>query len=1083
MKRNYFTTCFLSHCAASRVAAALVFAVCLLGVTIARADTVFTSALNGNQAVPATNSSATGVGSVILNDSENEIIVTLNLNGLQNTQSSARVHAPAPRGATAGVIFSLPAGVSTQSYAVTTSQVADLKAGLWYFNVTSPAFPDGEIRGQIDPLCSPPPENMKSWYQSENIIKDLTGNYNALPSGNVSYAEGKVGQAFKFNGVNQHVSLRDNFDYQAFTISMWVNPGSTQIASAILVDNSRTELANWSIEQNQNLTNHYYYVDKGGSVGFILDPNVWQHLTVVRAQNSIQIYRDGVLLNWSSTSAPVNYSNGQSLALGRKVSNPNVTDRNWNGQIDEFATFNRALSETEIKSLYYSGSAGVCTESAWMPTAQNGKIVFFREHQPFKYQIFTINNDGSNLTNLSNNPNVSDFHPAFSPDGSKIAFSRNWDLYMMNADGSNQINLIAPFTVSESFPRWSPDGSKMSFVLGGSETAEVYTMNPFGTNLSRLTNNSVYDFGSKWSPDGTKIVFTSALFGGYGIYTMNVDGSGGRALTGGNQDTSPSWSPDGKKILFKRSNDIFVMNTDGSGIVNLTNTPTNIENDPEWSPDGKKIVYTRDQGSNREIFVMNSDGTGQTSLLGTGHNNTPMWQRVSNNQNVRVSPASNINVTFSQILAPGRTVATLLQTKQMPPLPSGYAPGSPIYDIRTSASYMNFVTVSFNVASVANSLTCSNMRLLHFTDGEWAEYYNSSPVFNAGTCTVSQNVSSLSPFMVAHINSSPQTLSLSGKITYGITLSGQNAKSVSNVSLTTTGDSFAASNTDTDGSYNLENLLEGGQYTVTPSKSGNANGISTFDATLVLRHVAAGNAGTLTPNQRIAADANNSGTITSFDATQILRYVAAGGQTGATGAVGTWKFTPPARNHNSILESVKNENYEAILIGEVNGNWTPPQTNSFANADEETVAAEAENSSFVELTGAVKRKSATKGAQLLLDTKASRIEKDSLIIPVLLTNNSESISGFSVDVIFDSNILELDSIQPIETTDTLTANNFSFVSDTTKPGRIGIAVSSGSDLITANGTLIKLRFKVNDKAKIALDQKTLTLSRTLLENN
>jgi hypothetical protein len=70
-----------------------------------------------------------------------------------------------------------------------------------------------------------------------------------------------------------------------------------------------------------------------------------------------------------------------------------------------------------------------------------------------------------------------------------------------------------------------------------------------------------------------------------------------------------------------------------------------------------------------------------------------------------------------------------------------------------------------------------------------------------------------------------------------------------------------------------------------PSKTRDVNGITSFNAALVLRHAAAGANGTLTPNQRIAADTNNSGTITLFDATQILRFVAADGQTNATGTV------------------------------------------------------------------------------------------------------------------------------------------------------------------------------------------------------
>jgi hypothetical protein len=224
---------------------------------------------------------------------------------------------------------------------------------------------------------------------------------------------------------------------------------------------------------------------------------------------------------------------------------------------------------------------------------------------------------------------------------------------------------------------------------------------------------------------------------------------------------------------------------------------------------------------------------------------------------------------------------------------------------------------------------------MHFTGGEWSEYNNAVSFFNSGTCTVSQTVSTLSsPFTVAHINPAPLTSSLSGTVTYGITPAGQTTKLVSNVSITATGDSFASVNANPDGSYLLESLIQGGSYAVTPSKTGNVNGITSFDATLVLRYIAAGASGGLTANQYIAADANSSGTITPFDATQILRYVAASGQTSSTGVVGSWRFTPAVRNYTSLSDSLSNENYEAILIGEVNGSWTPPAATAAQCADE-----------------------------------------------------------------------------------------------------------------------------------------------------
>ncbi|HEX8568066.1 MAG TPA: dockerin type I repeat-containing protein, partial [Pyrinomonadaceae bacterium] len=133
----------------------------------------------------------------------------------------------------------------------------------------------------------------------------------------------------------------------------------------------------------------------------------------------------------------------------------------------------------------------------------------------------------------------------------------------------------------------------------------------------------------------------------------------------------------------------------------------------------------------------------------------------------------------------------------------------------------------------------------------------------------------------------------------------------------------AASNNS--GFYQISGLTAGGNYTVTPSKTGNINGISPFDATMILRHIAANGSGpnALNANQRIAADTSGDGNITPFDATLILRYIAAGAPNANTGQVGNWKFDPVSRPYQPLNGSMSNENYTAILVGEVNGNWMP----------------------------------------------------------------------------------------------------------------------------------------------------------------
>lgn len=1077
LKRNNFLTCFLSHFPSTSSVAATVFALTIFsfGTAIVRADTVFTAVLNGSQAIPAINSSASGVGSVILDSSETQVTVTLNLNNFRNAQTSAAVYGPAPRGVPGDLVFNFPGGASTRTFNISTDQAADLKAGLWYFNVSTQSFPTGEIRGQIEPLCVPPPANMAAWYRAENNLIDTTGNNGGSAPNGVGYVRGKVGQAFGFNGTDQYANLGGGFSSQNFTISMWVKPATAQMADATLVDNNATATANWAIQQNQSQANNYYYRDNAGSVNFDLTANEWQHLVVTRANNGIRIYRNGVPQNFGNVFAPINYDGAQTLLLARYFNRDNQgSNRYWNGQIDELAVFERPLTDNEIRSLYYSGASGVCTDSASISARKNGKIIYQRVVGNGKPQIMTINEDGTNPNDFLNDPNYSNFHPAYSPDNSRIAFSRDWKVNTMSAYGGAATPLFNSTVSMESFPRWSPDGSKIALSIGGSEEAEIYVANSNGSNLTRLTNNSVYDYGAEWSPDGSKLVFTSAREGGFKIFTMKPDGSQVTKLTDGGTDRNPVYSPDGKRIMFSRSNDIYVMKADGSNVVNLTSS-TYIELESVWSPDGKKIVFARFNQStgSRELWTMNVDGSGQILLIANDSNAMPMWQSLPNNQNVAVSPANGVRLVFSSVNSVGSTVATRLMSNSLPKLPNGYFAASPMYDIRTSVGYNNFITISLTVDSISSSSDCAQLQLLHFNNGFWSDINNSSPFFKDGTCTVSQSVSSLSPFVVARYVPYAQMATLAGTVTYGTTPAGQAAKPVSDVSLTAAGMTYASATNNSNGSYLLGNLLSGGHYVVTPSKTGSVNGITGFDATLVLRCVAAGINCTLTANQKLAADANNSGALSAFDATQILRFVAAGMQTNATGAVGNWKFTPAARDYASLGDSNNGENYGAILVGEVNGSWTPPANASFARSDEEFLSVQEKIES-----------SAVNPVQASLAANFRGAANSIVVIPIIVNNTGESISAYTVEVSFDPNVIQPDTAQPTDTAGTLTGSGFSVVADTTTAtGRIGIAASSGAATISGSGTLINLRFKVTGKANSVSGKTALSLTRTLFESN
>ncbi|MFN0279311.1 MAG: PQQ-dependent sugar dehydrogenase [Pyrinomonadaceae bacterium] len=176
--------------------------------------------------------------------------------------------------------------------------------------------------------------------------------------------------------------------------------------------------------------------------------------------------------------------------------------------------------------------------------------------------------------------------------------------------------------------------------------------------------------------------------------------------------------------------------------------------------------------------------------------------------------------------------------------------------------------------------------------------------------------------------------SLSGTILYGNAISGPPPpRFVSNVLLSGVGSPDVSALTDGFGTYSLTSF-GAGSYTVIPTKVGSVNGITSFDAARIAQHVSATN--TLTGNALIVADTSNNGSVTSFDAAKIAQFVS-GGTIVPPNVTGTWRFIPVNRTYASVSTNVTGEDYVALLMGEVSGNWantappsptptpTPPQ--------------------------------------------------------------------------------------------------------------------------------------------------------------
>ena len=210
----------------------------------------------------------------------------------------------------------------------------------------------------------------------------------------------------------------------------------------------------------------------------------------------------------------------------------------------------------------------------------------------------------------------------------KIAFSSprsgfptESNLFTMGSDGSSQTQ-ITSFNGDELYPAWSPDGARVAFQHDPGLHPEIWTARADGTDLRQLTSNADDDRHPAWSPDGAKIVFASDRAPGStlsDLFVMNADGSGPVNITNtpSVDEGHPSWSPDGTKIAFSRDGDIATVAPNGTALVPLTATER-IENEPDWSPNGSRLVFHVGVNVDDEIFRMNADGSGVTNLTNSG---------------------------------------------------------------------------------------------------------------------------------------------------------------------------------------------------------------------------------------------------------------------------------------------------------------------------------------------------------------------------------------------------------------------------------------------------------------------------------
>lgn len=312
------------------------------------------------------------------------------------------------------------------------------------------------------------------------------------------------------------------------------------------------------------------------------------------------------------------------------------------------ALFTKAQEGLSISELWLpSRSPTVNASPIGMSPGSTDKLVYTGfDTTRSKKQIYLINIDGTNRTNLSNS-NTDDTNPVFSRSGAKIAFIRNGNLAVMNADGSSQILLSEAW---DEPPAWSADGGQIIFKKWNyGENPDLFVINVGGTGLARVTNTPEHENWFCWSPDGSKIAFAKNS----SVYTINANGTSETSLwTGSYEAKSVTWSPNGQSLAWINwfTRELTVSQANGTNQRIITDSAES-DGSLSWSSDSTRIAYAGIHYTTNwvdDIFTVSISGG--TPVLITSHPAGASYERKI--KNVTWSP-NGTQIGYSYAAAAG----------------------------------------------------------------------------------------------------------------------------------------------------------------------------------------------------------------------------------------------------------------------------------------------------------------------------------------------------------------------------------------------------------------------------------------------
>ena len=225
---------------------------------------------------------------------------------------------------------------------------------------------------------------------------------------------------------------------------------------------------------------------------------------------------------------------------------------------------------------------------------------------------------------------ISYANPAWSPDGTRLAFESNLEgqrsIYTIRTDGT-ELRRLTDTTYEDGQPDWSPDGRQIAFYSRRNGRQQLYCMQADGSDQLRISQTEHDEFDPDWSPDGQWLAFLSRPPGSdcHALTIMRPDGSDRRTLSDSRQNCfRPSWSPDGSQIAcvvtkpmreysistyadLKAHMEIWCFLPEGEPPVQLTQNEV-ADRVPFWAADGKLVYFIREEGLNEYLYSIKPSG-------------------------------------------------------------------------------------------------------------------------------------------------------------------------------------------------------------------------------------------------------------------------------------------------------------------------------------------------------------------------------------------------------------------------------------------------------------------------------------------